>query len=400
MKEYAGKKILIIVENLPVPFDRRVWQEAITLKDRGAEVFVICPTGKGHEKKIENIDGIKIYRHNLILEAGNVWGYFFEYTSAFFWEVLLSWWIFLKYGFDVIHACNPPDLIFLVALPFKLLGKKFVFDHHDINPELYLAKFGRKDIFYKLVVFLEKTTYKICDVSIATNNSYKEIAINRGKMNPQDVFVVRSGPDLNRIKKIPANDKFKNGKKYLIGYVGVIGKQEGLNYLIDGVEYIIYEKKRKDIHFTCIGDGPYLKNIKNYAKRKNVLNNISFTGRIPDKDMLEILNASDICLNLDEYNEMNDKSTMNKIMEYMALGKPIVQFDLKEGRVTAQDASLYARPNDSIDLAKKIFELIDNPQKREEMGKFGYKRVRSKLCWERERFNLYKVYDKLFFEKN
>lgn len=399
MKEYAGKKILIIVENLPVPFDRRVWQEARTLKEKGAEIFIICPQNKSYQKKIEVIDGIRIYRHKLILEAKGVLGFFFEYGSALFWEIFLSWKIFFKHGFDVIHACNPPDLIFLVALPFKLLGKKFIFDHHDLNPELYFAKFKRRDIFYKLMLLLEKLTYKLADLSIATNNSYKKIAIKRGKMKPGDVFVVRSGPDLKRLKILPPENKFKKGKKFLVGYVGVIGNEEGLDYLVEAIWYIVFQKARKDIHFVCIGDGPYLETIKKYAKQKKINNYITFTGRVSDDIMLKILNTADVCVNPDEYNEMNDKSTMNKIMEYMALEKPIVQFDVKEGRFSAQSASLYAKPNDSVDLAENILKLINNPKMRKKMGKYGYKRVKKELSWEKEKINLYKFYDKLFFKK-
>ncbi|MBI4652627.1 glycosyltransferase, partial [Candidatus Desantisbacteria bacterium] len=233
IKEFAGKKILIIVENLPSPFDRRVWQEATALRDNGAKVSIICPTGKGYEKKYELIDDIAIYRHSLPLEADGAIGYLLEYSSALFWEFILSFKVLFTRGFDVIHACNPPDLIYLVACPFKLIGKKFLFDHHDINPELYLAKFNRKDFFYKLMLYFERKTFKSVKVCIATNNSYKQIAIERGGKKTEDVFVVRSGPSLDRLKIIKPVESLKNGKKYLVGYVGVIGKQEGLAYLIE-----------------------------------------------------------------------------------------------------------------------------------------------------------------------
>lgn len=183
MKVFAGKKILIVVENLPCPFDRRVWQEATTLRDYGAKVSIICPKGKGYEKKFEIIDDIAIYRHKLACEADGALGYLLEYGSALFWEFFLALKCFFTRGFDVIHACNPPDLIYLVAKPFKLFGKKFVFDHHDINPELYIAKYNKKDFFYKLMLFFEKRTFKCAGVSIATNNSYRDIAIQRGGKN-------------------------------------------------------------------------------------------------------------------------------------------------------------------------------------------------------------------------
>jgi len=247
-----------------------------------------------------------------------------------------------------------------------------------------------------MLLFLEKMTFKLADISIATNQSYKKIALNRGGMNSEDVFIVRSGPEIKRLKIVSSDEKFKKGREYLVGYVGVIGKQEGLNYLVDSCKYIVQEKKRDDIHFICIGDGTELKNIERYASEQLVSDYFTFTGRVSDDVLLKALNTADICVNPDEYNEMNNKSTMNKIMEYMALKKPIVQFDLKEGKFTAQKASLYAKPNDSIDLAMKILKLIDNPKKRKEMGKYGYERIMEKLQWKYEKENLYKAYRRLF----
>lgn len=396
MKELAGKKILIIVENLPSPFDRRVWQEATALRDNGAVVSIICPTGKGYEKKYEIIDDIAIYRHSLPKEADGAFGYLAEYTAALFWEFVLAVKILFTRGFDVIHACNPPDLIYLAALPFKLIGKKFIFDHHDINPELYEAKFGRRDFLYKLMLFFERRTFRSAKISIATNESYKKIALERGGKKEEDVFVVRSGPSLERMKIIPPVEALKNGRQYLVGYVGVIGKQEGLDYLISAAQYIVKDRKRQDVHFICVGGGTELENIKSLAADKGVEDFFTFTGRVPDQQLLEALNTADVCVNPDEYNEMNRKSTMNKIMEYMALAKPIVQFDMEEGRFSAQEASLYAKPNDSMDMANKILQLLDDPDKRRTMGAFGYDRVKNELEWKYEKENLYRAYRKLF----
>lgn len=395
-KALAGKKILIIVENLPSPFDRRVWQEAGALRDFGAVVSIICPTGKGYEKKFEVIDGIAIYRHSLPKEGEGARGYFVEYGAALFWEFVLAVKCLFTRGFDAIHACNPPDLIFLVALPFKLLGKKFLFDHHDINPELYVAKFGRKDFFYRLMLLFERMTFKSARVCIATNESYKRIAVERGGKREEDVFVVRSGPSLDRLKPVPPVDALKKGRRYLVGYVGVIGKQEGLNYLVDAASYIVHTKQRNDVQFVCVGGGTELEKIKAYTVEKGVGGYFTFTGRVPDGQLLEALCTADVCVNPDEYNEMNDKSTMNKIMEYMALGKPIVQFDMTEGRFSAQEASLYAKPNDSADMAEKILQLLENPEQRKRMGEFGCNRVRNQLEWQYEKENLLKAYKKLF----
>ena len=396
IKEFAGKQVLIVVENLPSPFDRRVWQEATALRDEGAVVSIICPMGKGYMKGYEMIEDITIYRHPLPFEADGPLGYLLEYGMAFLWETVLAWKVLFTRGFDVIHACNPPDLIFLVALPFKLLGKKFLFDHHDINPELYEAKFNRRGFFYKLTLLFERLTFKTAKVCIATNNSYKEIAIRRGGKKGEDIFVVRSGPSLKRLKIIPPLAELKMGREFLVGYVGVIGRQEGLTYLIDACQHIVEENKRTDIHFICVGAGTELENIKKYCEERGVDEYFTFTGRVSDRKLLEALNTSDLCVNPDEFNPMNDKSTMNKIMEYMALAKPIVQFDLAEGRFSAQEASLYAKPNDAIDMAAKILELIDDPALRESMGAFGLNRVKNELEWEYEKENLYAAYRKIF----
>jgi len=393
------RRVLIIVENLPSPFDRRVWQEATTLYENGYQVSIICPTGKGYEKKYEIIDGIHIYRHSLPVEADGAVGYLFEYSAALFWEFVLAWRVLLTRGFDVIHACNPPDNIFLIGAFFRLFGKKFIFDHHDINPELYEAKFNRRDIFYKLMRLWERWTFKVATVSIATNESYKKIAIDRGGMDPDKVFVVRSGPQLDRLQILPAVPALKNGRDYLVGYVGVMGKQEGIDYLLRSVQYIVNELGRTDIQFGLVGGGTELNAMIDYAKTLGVEDYVTFTGRVPDQALLEMLNTADVCVNPDVVNEMNDKSTMNKIMEYMALSKPIVQFDLTEGRFSAKQASLYANKNDEIDMAKKIIVLIDDPVLRKSMGEFGRDRVVNELEWKYEVPKLLQAYDVAFRDR-
>ena len=394
----AGKprRVLIIVENLPVPFDRRVWQEATTLRNAGYQVAVICPVGKGYESRHELLDGVHIYRHRLPTEASGAVGYLIEYAAALFWQTVLAWRVFFTRGFDAIHACNPPDTIFLVALPFKLLGKRFLFDHHDINPELYEAKFGRRDMFYRLLVWFERATFRSADVSIATNESYRRIAIERGGMDPSNVIVVRSGPDLRRLRRQPPVENLKNGRRYLVGYVGVMGKQEGIDLLLRAVRHIVNDLKREDVQFGLVGGGTELEAMRRYARELGIDAHVTFTGRVPDAEMLAVLNTADVCVNPDIANEMNDKSTMNKIMEYMALGKPIVQFDLTEGRCSALDASLYAAKNDEVDLARKIVELLDDPSRRKQMGEFGRRRVDTQLSWEHEVPKLLGAYDRLF----
>ena len=396
MASAGRRRVLIIVENLPVPFDRRVWQEATTLRAAGYEVSIICPRAKGYDRARETIDGIDIYRHALPLEASGALGYLLEYSLALFWQMVLAWRVFFARGFDVIHACNPPDTIFIVGLVFKLFGKRFVFDHHDINPELYEAKFGRRDFFYRMLCALERLTFKTADVSIATNESYKRIAVERGGMNPSKVYVVRSGPDLGRLRLLPPVEALKKGRQYLVGYVGVMGKQEGIDLLLRSVRHIVHGLKRTDVHFGLVGGGTELEDMRAYAVTLGVADYVTFTGRVPDAELLAMLNSADVCVNPDVANEMNDKSTMNKIMEYMALGKPIVQFDLTEGRFSARDASLYAKRNDEIDFADKILYLIERPALRQRMGEYGRQRVQNELEWKYEAPKLLAAYDRLF----
>jgi glycosyltransferase involved in cell wall biosynthesis len=387
-----GKHILIIVENLSVPFDRRVWQEANSLKENGANVSIICPKMQGYFKSFEQLNGINIYRHPL-KEGKGVFGYLREYSTALFWEFILSFKIYFKKRFHVIHGCNPPDLIFIVAIFFKILGVKYVFDHHDINPELYLAKFNKRGFFYKFLLLAERLTFATANYSIATNESYKEIAIRRGKMLENRVQVVRSGPNLARLIINEGDIKYKNGRDFLIGYVGVIGEQEGLDLLLTSAKEII--SKRNDVQFAIIGGGTRLEAIKEMTQNMNLCNYINYYGRVDDKTMINILNTADICVNPDKPTEMNNLSTMNKIMEYMALKKPIVQYDLKEGRVSAQNASLYAKNTSPKDFADKMIWLLDNPEARNQMGEFGYKRVINHLSWEFESKKLIGFYNKI-----
>ena len=391
------RKVLIIVQNLPVPFDRRVWQEASELHASGYQVSLVCPVGRGHSARYECLNGIHIYRHPLPLEAKGAWGYLLEYSSSLFWEFVLACRVLRRHGFDAIHACNPPDNVFLIGGFFKLFGRKrFLFDHHDINPELYEAKFRRRGLLHRMLLVWERLSFRLADVSIATNESYRRIAIERGGMRPENVFVVRSGPSLERLKILPAVPSLRKGRRFLVGYVGVMGQQEGIQYLIEAAHHIVYTLGRNDIHFALVGGGPALEEMRDLARARGLVDYLDFTGRVPDQMLLEVLNTADVCVNPDEANDMNDKSTMNKIMEYMALGKPIVQFDLTEGKFSAQQASLYAQPNNAIDMAQHIVALLDDPQKREQMGRFGRARVENELAWQYEAPKLLNAYDRLF----
>jgi len=396
-----ARKILIIVENLPVPFDSRVWKEATALQKNAYDVTVLCPRGKGYEKRYEVMDGVHIYRHPMPKEGNSAGGYLWEYGCAFFWELLYAWWIFARRGFHVIQGCNPPDDIFLVALPFKLFGVKYIFDHHDANPELYLSKYEKSDYFYKAQVWLEKMTYRFSDVVIATNESYRELAVTRGGLDSKDVFVVRNGPELDTFKLVPLNPALKHGKSYLVGYVGTMSIQEGLDILLD-VALHIKNLGRNDVHFTCVGGGPGLASLRKMVQEKCLEDMVNFTGRIPDQQLLDVLSTADICVNPDKPCEMNDISTMIKIMEYMALGKPIVQFNLKEGRYSAQEASLYSdneNGNRTPDFANKILWLLDHPEERRRMGEFGRNRIEGQLAWKYSVKNLLAAYETAFSKR-
>ena len=393
------RRVLILVENLPSPFDRRVWQEAGALRDAGYGVSIICPTGKGCEKKYEVLDDIHIWRYDLPREGEGAFGYLLEYSVALCMTFFLSLKVLAKRGFDVIHACNPPDLFFLIGGFYKLFGRKFVFDHHDANPELYEAKFGRRDLFWKLMSWLEKLTFRTADVSIATNESYRRIAVGRGGMAPERVFVVRSGPSLERMKIVPPVEALKKGRRYLVGYVGVMGRQEGIDYLLAAAAHLVHRLKRTDVHFGLVGGGTSLEEMKALARELRIDDYVTFTGRVSDGALLAMLNTADVCVNPDVANEMNDISTMNKVMEYMALGKPIVQFDLAEGRFSAQAASLYAKRNDPVDLAMRISELLDDPARRAAMGAFGRRRVESELEWRYEAPKLIAAYAALWADE-
>ncbi|HET6971106.1 MAG TPA: glycosyltransferase family 4 protein, partial [Phenylobacterium sp.] len=330
------------------------------------------------------------------IDAKGALGYLLEYGAALLHETRLAWTVFFTRGFHAIHGCNPPDLIFLVALPFKLFGVRYLFDHHDINPELYEAKYDKRGFFWRLMVLFERITFASAKVVISTNNSYRQIALERGRKKPEDVFVVRSGPDLRRLQIVPPQESLKNGRRYLVGYVGVMGEQEGIDLLLEAVRILVNERGRHDVQFCLVGGGPSLAGLQTMATELGVADYVTFTGRAPDDVLFAVLSTADVCVNPDRVNPMNDKSTMNKIVEYMAFGKPIVQFELTEGRVSAEEASLYAAANDAGDLADKILQLIDDPAECARRGALGRERVRSHLSWNHEAPKLIAAYKRLF----
>lgn len=392
-----SRRVLIVVENLPVPLDRRVWLEATALTEARYQVSVICPTGRGWTKPREVIDGIHIYRYPEPPEAHSG-------AVAYAQEYLLSLWhwfrlarvVWRERGFDVIQGCNPPDLIFLLALWYRLWGVSYLFDHHDVCPELFEAKFNKKGLLYKIMLVWERMTFATAKVSIATNESFKRIAVSRGRMAAEDVFVVRSAPRIDRFTPGPGNPDYRKGAKTVLGYVGVIGQQEGMDLLVLAVEHLVRKLGQSDLHVVIVGFGPYLPELQEDVRRRGLDAHFTFTGPLYGEDLLLALNAVDIGVSPDPKNAMNDISTMNKVMEYMTLEKPLVQFDLTEGRFSAGDASLYARANDPVDFAEKIAELIADPEKGRRMGKAGRVRVLENLSWDHSTPNLLAAYDRIF----
>jgi glycosyltransferase involved in cell wall biosynthesis len=391
-----GRRVLIIVENLPVPFDRRVWSEATTLAAAGYEVSVICPASRGQTAAYEFLEGVHVHRHPQPVEGDGVFGYLREYGSALWHESTLAWRIWRERGFDVIHGCNPPDLIFLVALMFRPLGVRFLFDHHDVCPELYEAKYAERGMMWRLMRLLERVTFWCASVSIATNDSFAAIARNRGGMKADDVFVVRSAPAPDKFRLRAPDPDLRKGFAHLVGYVGVIGQQEGMDLLVAAAEHLIARKGRRDVHFLIIGFGTQLPAVRADVEARGLGAHFTFTGALYGEEMLRALGSADVCVSPDPKNAMNNISTMNKIIEYMTLEKPVVQFDLKEGRESAGEASLYAADNDPVDFAEKIEILLDDATLRQRMGRLGRARVLTGLSWDHSAPNLLAAYDRVF----
>ena len=393
IQEKTRNKVLIVVENLSLPFDRRVWMEATSLQKAGYEVTGICPKGNGFDLDFEIIEDIHIYRHPLPPEESSVIGYLREYAWAVYWQFKLAIKVWKERKFDIIHICNPPDLLFLITIWFKVFfGTKVIFDHHDLSPEMYVAKYKRKDIFYHGLRVAERLTYFTADRVISTNQSHLNIALTRGGKKKEEVFLVRSAPDLSRFHSMPKNSKYYQGKKYLVGYMGVMGEPEGVDYLLRMIDYIVKQKKRLDIHFMLIGSGPAIEDLKDLSEELGITEYVEFTGFKRGSELLERLSSCDICVEPSPLSEYNQNCTMNKILEYMALGKPIVQFDLREGRYSAGEASLYVRPNDEREFALKILELLDSPELRATMGLKGKQRMEQILEWRHQEPKLLATY--------
>ncbi len=386
--------ILIIVENLTVPLDRRVWQEACALRDAGYKVSVICPKGGIHTAPYELLDGVHVFRHPLPIEARGALGYVGEYSTALFFEFVLSIKAYFKVGFDVVQACNPPDLLFIIGAFWKyLFGKPFVFDHHDINPELYEAKFGRRGAWHQLLHFLERQTFRVADAAIATNETFRDIATGRGGMEKDRVFIVRSVPDTSRFRRVAANPQLRNGRRHLVGFVGIMGAQDGVDLMVDAMNVIVHDLGRHDVQALIVGTGTELPYLTSLSARHGLQDYITFPGFQSGLNLLTAMSTFDIGIIPDPKNVYNDKICMNKVLEYMTLGIPFVQFDLVEGRKMAAGASLYAENNSPLSLAGSMLTLLDDAELRERTAAEGVARAKSLLRWDEERGRLLAAYD-------
>jgi glycosyltransferase involved in cell wall biosynthesis len=387
--------VCIVVENLPAPLDRRVWREACALRDAGYRVSIVCPKGTGPSSaSYENLNGIEIYRHRT-WEASKVFGYLLEYTVALAAECYLTLKVFARTRFRILQACNPPDTIFLIGLLLRPFSVRFIFDHHDLSPELCETKFGRVGLMrllYGITRLLEFCSFRAARVSIATNESFKEIAVTRGRKNAKDVFVVRNCPDLPNLTLGPLSPEVKRGKPFLVLYVGFMGPQDGLPLLIESIEHIVKHENRQDTHFLLVGGGTELPMLRALVARRGLGSFVSFTGQVPYEDVVTYLSNADIGVAPDPNTPMNDKSTMIKILEYMAYELPVVLFDLKEGRRIAGSAALYASSNDPIHFANQIITLLKSETLRRELGTCGRQRIEHGLNWEVEKATLLEAY--------
>jgi glycosyltransferase involved in cell wall biosynthesis len=384
--------VCIVVENLPVPLDRRVWKEACALRDAGYRVSVICPKGKGFSEGYEALDGIEIYRHRA-WEASGISGYLLEYSVALIAEFYLALKVFASTRFRILQACNPPDTIFLIGLLLRPLGVRFIFDQHDLGPELFEAKFGKRSgLLYRIARLLELCSFRVANTCIATNESFRDIAITRGGKRPESVFVVRNCPDLEKFRRPQIRVSNKFGKPLTVAYVGFMGTQDGLDLLLDSIEHIVKRENRLDTHFVLVGGGPVVPALREIIARKNLNAFVTLAGQVSHDEVANYLANADLGVAPDPKNAMNDNSTMIKIFEYMAFGLPVVLFDLKEGRRAAGSAALYAQPNDPIDFANQITRLLNCRELREKLGECGRKRIEETLNWEIEKVALLEAY--------
>jgi glycosyltransferase involved in cell wall biosynthesis len=392
------RRVLIVVQNLPVPFDRRVWLEATTLASAGYLVSVICPKAKGYTASFEVLEDVHVYRYQLPMEAKEAAGFVVEFVWCFLRTAMKTVRVTLRgRGFDVLHVCNPPETYWPLARFWKLFGKRFLFDHHDLSPEMYQAKFGSASgSALAGLRWLERQTFRTADLVVTTNESHRRVAVERGGVAPGDVYVVRSGPDLARLRVYRADPAWRAGKGHLLVYLGEICQQDGVEHLVRAIKLLHEDLGRDDVHCVLVGGGPHQPSVMAYAQQLGVAGLCTFTGRVSDEQLCRILSSADVGVDPDPKNDWSDRSTMNKIMEYMFFGLPVVGYELTENRFSAGEAAVFATPNSERDLARRIADLLDDPARREQMGRVGRERVRSVLAWEYSAPVLLAAYERLW----
>jgi len=385
---------LVLVENLSVPFDRRVWQEARSLTKAGFRTVVVCPRGQTVDTEAAaTIDGVEIHRYPLSPATAGPRAYVREYLQASWHTWRLVTRLSRRLDFDVVHACNPPDFLLATALRLKRRGAAFVFDHHDLVPELYLSRFERgQDALYRGVVAVEKLAFRLADVVISTNDSYRDVALSRGRKRPEDVFVVRSAPDLERFRRHELDPSLKRDKTFLLAYLGVMGPQDGVDHALRSLA--VLRERRDDWHAIFMGSGDVHAQMKALATELRLDDVVELPGRVPDDFVERVLSSADVCLAPDPLNPLNDVSTMNKILEYMAMSRPTVSYDLREARVSAGEAALYAAPNDLTSFADAIDRLLDDSELRARMGDIGRSRIEHELSWQHSERALITAYER------
>ena len=389
-------RILIIVQNLPVPFDRRVWLECQALVSAGYQVAVVCPKGSG-DPAYEVIDTVELYKYQPYAPGGSKLSFIAEYAYSFLATARQVLKARRRGRFAVMQACNPPDIFWPIARMLRWVDRtKFVFDHHDLCPELFQSRFpDGPRLPYRGLLALERRTHRTADHVISTNDSYRRIAINRSGKAPQDVTVVRTGPDPNKLKRGSADPELRRGRTFLAAYIGVMGPQDGVDIVVRAADIVVREMRREDIAFTLIGSGDCFEELVALRDELELNGHVEFTGRAPDDLVEKIMSTADVGLSPDPKNPLNDVSTMNKTMEYMAFELPVVAFDLRETRVSAASAAVYVTPNDVREYAKAIVDLADDEAARAQLAKVGRTRVEDELAWEYQKRAYLGVYERL-----
>ena len=377
------RSCVIIVENLPVPFDRRVWQEAQALTCAGWRVAVICPSNDVYPAAFEIIDDIAIYRHPLPPEGRGALAYFREYSAALFHEFRLLIKVYRERGFSIIQACNPPDLTFLVAAPFILMGKRFIYDQHDVGPELFVVKYRNKGSLYRAMKFFERCSYAMADFVITANATFKDLAVGRGRKDPARVEVVYSVPDRKRIYRVEPEQSVRGDRKFLLGYLGVINEQDGVDHFVRAVGELV-RRGFRDFRAVVVGAGPALGRVQELAKRLDLGDFLVFTGYLSGHTLLATISAFDIGVIPDPYNEANDVMSMNKAFEYCALGIPTACYPLKETKRLLGEAGVYARTPDPAGLAEACLRLMEDESLRARSAREAARLAAETFDWNHE----------------